>query len=163
MVMNVDQGVVIRYTSEGIAVYAIVGHHVRAIQDGEMRGHPDPYSPVSGDKPGYFYNDHGKEVSLAMAKSAGYDVDALIAERKKRQRISDVTQQIESEYQLTRATRDIVATKGDYRVIHIGSELYNIEDLDGTVMNTKGPVSKPVAMNILDNLVPEEVADEAVA
>lgn len=156
MAIDVDKGVVMRSTPEGIVVCAIVGQHVRRFESGA----PDPTSPLMGDMPGYFFNEHGKEVSPELARSAGYDVDRLMAERRKRERIGVATAAIEKEFGITQTVREIVAERGDFKVVHIGRDQYNVEDFEGNVMNTRGPIAKAIAMNILENLTPEEVEKE---
>lgn len=126
--IDVDRGCEIRRTPEGVSVFMYI------------------------DQPGVFYNEHGVEVGAKAAQMAGFAVDTLLRERKKREAILAAGKTIAESYQETE--REVVAESGDYRIVHIGSERYNVEFSDGSVMNLNGPVSLAVAQKIMEALQP---------
>lgn len=119
--VDVDRGCIIRFDSgTGAAIYMYC------------------------DTPGVYYNEHAKEVPPAFAAMAGYDIEALGKEKRKRDAIVAAGRAIEAEYNAG-GTRDIVLEEADYRLVHLGGGRYNVEWEDGTPMNTAGPVSEEVA------------------
>lgn len=133
MAVNVDRGCEIRHTVEGIAVYMYV------------------------DLPGVWYNEHEAEVGPEAARMAGYPVDALLFERKKREAVAAAGAAILETY--GEVKREVVAEEGDYRIVHIGQDRFNVEFVpDGSVMNLNGPVSRPVADHIVEALQPPKPA-----
>lgn len=134
MAVNVDRGCLIRHTPEGIGVFM---YH---------------------DLPGVFFNEHEKEVGIELARNAGYNVDPLIKERKKRERIRVATDTIEAEYR-EHSVNELVAERGGYKVVHIGMDRHNILDEDGLLVNSGRPLTHQEAMKTLDALVPEASAE----
>jgi hypothetical protein len=108
-------------------------------------------------EPGIFYNDHAKKVPAEMAAQAGFDVEPLLRARKKREAMALAAQQIEAEYQEGAGIFEVLETAGDYRLIHIGSERYNIVFDDDTPMN-RDPLPLELARKTFRTLaeLPEE-------
>lgn len=127
-VINVDRGVEWRHTPHGIAVIMYV------------------------DEPGVYYNEHGAEVGVEAARTAGFPVDDLAREKAKRDAIAASGRKIAASYAVV--NREVIEERGLYRVVHIGHDRFNVEFEDGSVMNLNGPLSKVVAMEVLDDLQP---------
>ena len=113
-------GAQIRYTPDGMAVY------------------------MRFDKPGLWYNDHGKRVPDVIAAQAGYDIEDLSRLRKRDEAIARVTAGVEAEFAV--AKKRVVAEADDYRVIEVAKGYYNVEFDDGTILNTRGPLGREAAM-----------------
>jgi hypothetical protein len=119
------------------------------------------------DQPGVFLNDHGKVVPPEFAERAGYDVEPLLKLRRKHLALIAAHQEIERQYTEAR-THEVVAEYGEYRVVHIGNEQYQVEFEDGTAMGR--PVAKDVAMSTFRMVsgapeaeaVPAPAADQSV-
>lgn len=105
------------------------------------------------DTPGVFFAEHGMELPVEMARAAGYDVETLLRERKKRESLAALHLQVEAEYASTKI-REVVLERDDYSVVHLGSGMYNIEFKDGTVMNPQ-PLPEDIALRVFDTLAPE--------
>jgi hypothetical protein len=116
----------------------------------------------AGALPGVFYNDHGTEVDPQLAKEAGYDVPALLKERKKRERIRVATEVIEAEYRPEEAVSETVKEKNGFKVVHVGLDRHNIVDPDGNVLNKKH-LTKGDALRTLEIVAASEQQPEAEA
>lgn len=161
---DLNKGVHIRYTTSGIAVYHFPSWlevTVDAKTGQELSRVPHP------GKPGYFYNEHGDEVAVALAKEAGFDVDSLLRERTMREKQAQAMAAIEAEFAVAGAKHEVVASQGEYTVVDIGMDRYNVEGPDGSVMNTAGPIpSREVALRVLAAVappVPEPDPEEEIA
>lgn len=121
--VNVNRGTYIRYTPQGEAVYM---HH---------------------DEPGVFRNEVDRIVSPTAAAAAGYDTESLLRIRRRNEARNAAVAQVDAEYNFTNP-RKVIEERGEYRVIELREGYYNVEFLDGTVMNAKGPVNFDLAMKI---------------
>jgi hypothetical protein len=114
-------GAQIRFTVDGMAVYML------------------------HSQPGIYLNDHNKRVPDQIAAEAGFDVERWARDRRKREAIAKATAAIDGEFNES-SKRKVIAEHGEYRVVEIERGYFNIEFDDGTILNTRGPVSEEVAM-----------------
>lgn len=113
------------------------------------------------EMPGVFLNDHARPVPPELAAEAGFDVDKLLRDRRKREALLKATQAVEAEYS-TVAKRDIVAEHGEYRVIALSDDLFMVEFEDGSPLSK--PVPETIAMSTFRMLAGiEETAPEKPA
>jgi len=110
------------------------------------------------DTPGVFYNDHGKIVPPEFAVSAGFDTETLLKQRRKAVAIRDAMELVEKQF-TEHQTRELIAEQGEYRVVHIGNELYQVEFEDGTAMAR--PVNKAIALATFQALAGVDETPEA--
>lgn len=140
---DVDQpgGVQIRFTGDGMAVYMAFRH------------------------PGLFFNDHGKRVPDVIASAAGYPIDRLGKLRELEEAKRKFGEQMDREFAVSTANR-IVWAEGDYRVVEVYDDLYNVEFVDGedaTVLNARAPLSLEVAKRRFEELTGTIVSSSASA
>ena len=139
MGINIDRGVEIRHSPHGVTVYMYV------------------------DQPGVFYNEHGAEIGAKAAAMAGFNTEALVKERLKREAIAKAGD-IAAKGFTAVPTREIVATLGDFAIIQIAEGRFNVEYVpDGSVMNMAGPVDRKTADTILEALQPAPESAEPAA
>lgn len=124
-------GCLIRHTQDGVAIY------------------------MKHAQPGYFYNDFGGEVSPELARAAGYDVDPLVAMRKKMARIAVATQAIEEEFNAPSETVKIVKEVNGFKVVDVGNDRFNLLDPEGNRLN-KQFMTREVAVKTLDSVTKAE-------
>lgn len=126
-------GVQTRFTPEGIAVHMYWG------------------------EPGRYWGDHGQELPEAMAILARYPVEQMKIARQKAEAMATAARTIEEEYQLG-SDRRVIEERGDYTLVEMATDRYNIEFKDGSVINP-APLVRDVAYRVLDQLVsPSEPA-----
>lgn len=130
-------GVMHRLTPEGISVY------------------------MFNSIPGHWYGDHGQEFPVEMAEAAGFDTKRFMTERKKQEAMSVAQKAIEEEY-VASETRDVIEVRGDYSLVHLGSDSYNIEFSDGSAINP-APLSRDVAERVFNTMAPQEKKNKAQA
>lgn len=145
-----DRGAHIRFTPSGIAVYHFP----------DWREDPnDQSSRFHEGMPGHFYNEHGDEVAPQLAAEAGFDVEKLTKERKKRERIAQAQAMIEAEFSDAPTKREVVKEENGYKVVHVGNDRHNVEDPEGNVLNPKAYLDKASALKVLKAMAvppPEE-------
>lgn len=109
-------------------------------------------------KPGYYYNAHGHEVSEAFAKMAGYDVDRHKLERRRQEAIGAAARAYDSEQEkLTQANiREVVKEKNGYKVVNIGHGRHLVEDPDGNVLTQGVTLTADMALGILEHMLVSE-------
>lgn len=103
--------------------------------------------------PGVFLNAHGDEVSVSVAKEAGFDVDALGREKERRAKVSEAEAKINELY-AGAGKEKIVKERNGYALVDIGFDRYVVKDPEGRAVNTN-PVSGAVAEKLFDQLVPQ--------
>jgi hypothetical protein len=130
--VDIDDGAMIRYHPTGAAVYMLYRN------------------------PGVFLNDHNRPVPAEFAGAAGYDVEPLLRARRKREAQAVALEAIEAEYRVSAGFREVIKSAGDYSLVHVGNERYNVEFEDGSPMNTSGPLPLDVAEKTYMMLVGEE-------
>jgi hypothetical protein len=138
MSIDYDRGVIKRNSTKlGVAVYMYV------------------------DDPGVFLNAFGTQVDDSLATDAGFDVAAFAKVKLKKDRISSAMAEIEAEMASQGPARNVKFERDGFQVIDIGLERYNVEDPDGTVLNSN-PLSAPQAKLLLEKLVPKGKTSEPV-
>lgn len=107
------------------------------------------------DKPGVFLSAHGSEVSIELARRAGFEVDKLLRERHIKEAVKAAQDKVLAEMdEADRGERVVVAEKGDFKIIDIGYDRYQVLSPDGDVLSPK-PMNKREAVILLDQLVPD--------
>lgn len=135
IVAQPNAGVIHRYTPEGISVY------------------------MYNSEPGRYYSEQGHELPEGFAKLAGFDTEDLARKRRKSEAMSQAASAIEAEFAAS-TKRVVVETRGEYSLVEIGDNRFNIEFDDGTAMNPM-PLPKDVAIRLLDTLAPKGPATPA--
>ena len=89
--------------------------------------------------PGVYYSANGLQVSATMAKRAGFEVEHFAKEREKLQKMKEFQQSWDSANKTT--SKDIVAERGEYHLVHVRNIGYYVEHRDGTNMtpNVRAP------------------------
>lgn len=105
------------------------------------------------DTPGVFLNAYGTEVSAELAAECGFNTDALLKEKLKRERIQQVTAMVEAELAGDTVTRKLVEDIGGFKVVDIGLSRYIVEDPDGNTL-TATPLPLDTASKLLRQLNP---------
>lgn len=133
--LNIDDpaGWIIRFTGEGMAVY------------------------MSYREPGTYYNDHGRKVPEQFAMAAGFETEYWGKIRRREEAKAATLRSIDAEFADGLKQRT-VWEHGEYRVVEVARDLYNIQFEDGTVLNTRGPVSLEVAQRRFEELAGVEVS-----
>lgn len=129
------------------------------------RKHPaglDVYMYVN--EPGVFRNGHGNEVDKELAREAGYEVDRLVKERRRRARVAEATKMIDEEFSHEVAHK-VVDTVNGYKIVQVNGERHTILDPDNNVMTPGKFLSRSEARRIAKMMtaaeeVPEEKAPE---
>lgn len=111
------------------------------------------------DEPGIFRNAFGQEVDESLARLAGFDVDRLLKERAKRERLKAAFEQIEAEMAEGEAKQEVALERSGYTLIDLGLGRFQIKDPEGGLL-TAMPVPEEVARRLFDQLVPEVKAEE---
>lgn len=126
-----------------------------------MRTHPgvgmDVYMYV--DDPGVYYDAHGNQVSKAIAEAAGFDVEKLEVEHKRKTAVDNAMKEIDAKFGTTQPK--VHAEQGGFTAWDMGMGRFNVKDAQGNVLN-KDPISKEQAEVLLKHLAPKPKAkDEA--
>lgn len=105
------------------------------------------------DTPGVYINGHGKRVSSAIARDAGFDVAKLDREREKRERLDAFKRDLAADLDLTEdGDEDMVLKElGGYKVLRSPSGMVNVVDEDGRRLNPT-PLSEELGMQLVDRL-----------
>lgn len=116
------------------------------------------------DDPGRYLNAHGTEVGVDLARRAGFDVDKQVKERQLKKRLAEAYAKIHSEMQMGEASRIVVREKGGFAIRDIGLGRHELVSPDGDVLtDPEKPLPLEQANALLDQLVPDEKVEEAVA
>lgn len=118
------------------------------------RKHPNGFVvAMYKDAPGHFLDTHGRELTEDLAKQAGFDVDNLITERRKQEKMQEARAQIEREFesQSEEIERLLDARTEKYEVRHVGGGRYGIYDDEGNRLTQK-PMTRDEAENFVDRL-----------
>lgn len=129
--IDLNRGVTMRYTSEGVEVF------------------------MYKDTPGVFLNAFGTEVSRDLAAKAGFPVDLLINERRKRERMAEAGRVIEEQFNMSRVERKVVAERAGWKVVSLGLGRHQVLDPEGSPVNAKY-VTLEEAQVLLNSMVPTE-------
>lgn len=108
------------------------------------------------DEPGVFYSAHGKEVPVALARAAGYDVDRLLVQRQHRERVKIASDKIASELQVGKelGKRIVVQEAEGYRIVSLGLGRHEVEDDEGNSLTPGAALTLELARTVLKDLVP---------
>lgn len=109
------------------------------------------------DTPGVFLNAFGTEIDPSIAKEAGYDVDRLLREKVKRERMAQAAKLIEQELALEEkeGVREVVAERQGFKVIDLGLGRHYVEDPEGNQL-TAQPLPLEQAKLLLSKLTPDK-------
>lgn len=100
------------------------------------------------DQPGVFLNAFGREVTPDLAAAAGFDVDRLLKEKTKRERMALAMAAIEEEFE---GEAKQVKSKGEFKAVHVGFGRHNVLDADGNKLNPR-PLTKEEALKLLEQM-----------
>lgn len=112
------------------------------------------------DTPGVYLNAYGTEVSLDLARLAGFDVDRLGKLRTRNERVALMARQIDAELAVAEQSREVVEELDGFKIIDIGAGRYLIEDPDGNILTQQIP-SLDLAGKLLKGVVPPKEAPAA--
>lgn len=133
--VDINRGVHIRFLSQtGAAVYMFL------------------------DRPGFFFNELGREVTAEIAHEAGYDTERLLKLRRRNEAREMALAAVDAEFEMNKRT--IVEERGEYRIVELRPDFYNVEFEDGTVLNGKGPVPLDVAKRLFTACLGEKAVAE---
>lgn len=110
------------------------------------------------DTPGIYFNVHGKEVALDVARAAGFDVDRYAKMKLKREKMREFEQTIEAQLAMEDESGEgpaVLAERGGFKVIDAKLGNVWVVDADGEKMNDR-PISEKAGLLLLDQLVPNE-------
>ena len=103
------------------------------------------------DTPGVFLNAHGTEVDPELAKSAGFNTEALLKDKLKRERMAVAMSTIEEEFSSGPAMRETVREADGFKLIAVGLGRHKVLDPDGEELHDK-PLTLEEANLLLDQL-----------
>ena len=103
------------------------------------------------DTPGVFLNAHGTEVDPELAKSAGFNTEALLKDKLKRERMAVAMSTIEAEFSSGPAMRETVRTQDGFQLIAVGLGRHKVLDPDGEELHAQ-PLTLEEANLLLDQL-----------
>lgn len=83
------------------------------------------------DSPGVFLDIRGRPVSEDMARNAGFDVDRLLREKSRNEKLREAKAAIDESFGLTSEENDALVEADGRYVKHIGGGRYGIFDQDG--------------------------------
>lgn len=135
MSINLDRGVTKRNTGGGIAVY------------------------MYKDEPGVFRSAFGNVISDDLAREAGFPVDALAQERRKRSQMAQAVKEIEAQYnEASRSAPKVIMEREGWQLVSIGMGMHNVLTPDGSAVNPT-PMAAEAAGRLLNALVPVDTAE----
>lgn len=118
------------------------------------RRHPNGFMvAMYKSEPGVFMDVHGKPLDEELARQAGFDVDTLVNERRKNEKMQEARAQIEKEFesQSEEIERLLDAKTEQYAVRHVGGGRYGIYDDEGNRLTQK-PMTREEADNFVARL-----------
>lgn len=108
------------------------------------------------DDPGKYFSDNGAEVSEAIAKLAGFDVDKFARVRFLRERQAEFEREIADELRKAAGTSQVVlATHGGFSVVQLANGRADVVDVDGKRINAK-PLTEAEATRLFEMLAATE-------
>lgn len=87
------------------------------------------------DTPGVFLNAYGVEVSPKLAKIAGFPVEELLVQRKKREAVDSAMAKIEAKFASGAGEVKVVREKDGYKVVDHGLGRFSVRGPDDTKMH----------------------------
>ena len=110
--------------------------------------------------PGIYLNVHGHEVSEAVARQAGFDVERYRREALKRDKMAEASAIIEAELtQQVTPEATVIEERGGYKLVDVGYSRFVIT-LDEEPVTPKA-VTLSLAKSIMAKLAPAEAASAA--
>lgn len=105
------------------------------------------------DDPGVYYDERGEEIADTFAKQAGFDVEDLGRQRRKKQRLAHYQAQVEEEFATDQEdTERLLSTNAaGLEVKHVGGGKYAILDGEGDRL-TKKPLTKDEAQQLIEDM-----------
>lgn len=121
------------------------------------RVHPTGmYVYMYRDKPGYYYDGHGREVGEELAKASGFDIVKHGKSRNLQERKRAAMDAIERELAPENIKEEkVVHTKKGYTVVDIGLGRCNLKDPDGNILNPY-PLTLEQVTVLLNQMVPSD-------
>lgn len=103
----------------------------------------------SKSQKGNYFNLRGQRVSPDIARAAGFDVDADIAEKSREERKAALMAEFEAERQP--AASEVIKEAGGYSVVRRGDGRADVLDGDGQAFNPR-PLPEADALRFLDKM-----------
>lgn len=110
------------------------------------------------DSPGIFYDAHGNEVNEKLAGIAGFPINKLANERKRKERLAAFKDQVDKELALISEDDPIVLAERDgWKIVQAPGGRARIMTTDGDYI-TPLPVTQEEAFQLLDLTFPAPAA-----
>lgn len=131
-----------------------------------IMGHPKGFNIyMVKSRPGVFYNIHGDIVSDEAAREAGFPVEKLVKERKRRELMSkaqtEIAAQLDQEFADKPEDEPLMERRG-YRLMPHPLGGYRLLDPDGAsvLSPTAPPLPEEQAIELFNKVVPETLPAE---
>ena len=127
----------------------------------EMRRHSQTGMEVGMyfDNPGHFYTAHGSELPAEIAAECGFNVVALLGERRKREMGAKALAEIAKLFVNDQKKFDVVEEKGPFKLVDTGQDQWDVYDGENKLNPT--PLVNAVAKGLFDRLAAMEPKEEA--
>lgn len=106
------------------------------------------------DSPGHYLNSHGTEVTVELAKGAGFDTEALGRKRLLNERLSEANDKIRSELDAAANERKVEQEVDGFKLIDLGLGNYMVVGPDDMNLLPR-PIPKQQAVMLFKELVPK--------
>lgn len=110
------------------------------------------------DTPGVYLNAHGNPVPEEVAAAAGFDVDGLARERRRRERMSEAQRLIDAEEGVEAGSRPTLFEVDGYKIVDMNLGRANVVDPDGNVLNAR-PIPLETAKSLVSSMTRVAVED----
>lgn len=104
------------------------------------------------DDPGVYYDVHGKPLPEHIAKSAGFPVDRLAKQRRKKEALAQLEAKLRQELELADQEDEILAAKGGWKVIALPMDRAKVVDAETGEAVTPMPMPRNDALALLEGL-----------
>lgn len=113
------------------------------------------------DEPGKYFDVHGRDVAIALAKRAGFDTDRLAKVRNRQLAVRKFESDLAKELALELDEEEVIlAEKGSWKVRALPMERAQVIDIETNEPVTPAPMLRADAIRLLDELVGAEDEQE---
>lgn len=107
------------------------------------------------DKPGYYFDDHERNLSDEFAAQAGFQTELHAKERFKAEKMAEFNKQVDLSLAAAEEAEDkeVLRQKGEYKALAMPYGAAIVVDGEGNKL-TPSPVPRESAFGLLDALVP---------
>jgi hypothetical protein len=110
------------------------------------------------DDPGVYYDVHGKPLPEHIAKSAGFPVDKLARQRKKKEALASLEAKLRQELELADMEEEVIAEAGGWKVVALPMDRAKVVDADTGDAVTPMPMPRADALALLEGLTATDAA-----